>query len=441
MNTYPEYCYAENSRWFTELPSHWRLIKAKRIFRNIREKSDPTDKQLAASQKYGIIPQKEMIKLNNAKVMLALKGTENFKKVQKDDFVISLRSFEGGIEHSNHDGCITPAYTVLRLADKELSPDYFKKALKCQPFIEALNSASEGIRDGKSISFEEFGELFLAVPSFSEQTMIANFLDRELIRIDALVSEKQNFINLLEEKRQALISHVVNTGLDDSVEMKDSGVESIGKIPANWKIEKIKHSLRSVESGTSVNSESTPANDGKYGVLKTSCVSNGYFAPEENKQVINDDMSRVSCPVKANRLIVSRMNTPELVGASGYTDKSYPKLFLPDRLWQLEFNERVNTKYIFYWAQTASYRDQIKSVCVGTSSSMQNLSQDDFKNFKLPIPSKPTQDLIVEHIDKSNELINRVKLETLNSVALLRERRSALISAAVTGKIDVREEA
>ena len=104
--------------WLGKIPSHWGFLDGKRVFDNIKITAFPRDKQLAVSQKHGVIPQDLMMEINDAKVMLALKGTDAFRHVERNDFVISLRSFEGGIEHSHYDGCVSPAYTVLRPSKK-----------------------------------------------------------------------------------------------------------------------------------------------------------------------------------------------------------------------------------------------------------------------------------------------------------------------------------
>ncbi|MBE3852573.1 restriction endonuclease subunit S [Vibrio parahaemolyticus] len=253
MKPYPRYNQS-SARWYSSFPETWSEVKAKRLFSNERERASSEDEQLAASQKYGVIPQALMMAQNNAKVMLALKGTDNFKQVKENDFVISLRSFEGGIEHSKYNGCISPAYTVLRLRHESSHPNYFRYALKCSPFIQALNSTSEGIRDGKTITYDEFGELLVALPSQAEQKAIATFLDRETLRIDSLIEEKQTFIKLLKEKRQALISHVVTKGLNPNVEMQDSGIEWIGQVPKHWGISKVRY-LGQCQNGINIGGE------------------------------------------------------------------------------------------------------------------------------------------------------------------------------------------
>ena len=199
--------------WLGEIPSHWRGIFGKRIFSNVRKTAQKNDKQLAVSQKYGVIPQVLMMQLNDSKVVLALKGTESFRHVEKDNFVISLRSFEGGIEHSSFDGCVSPAYTVL----KNIAPlhhYYYRFLFKCQPFIAALKSSSDSLRDGKSISFEQFGNIKFPLNTIPEQIFIASFLDYETTKIDTLIQKQLKQIELLKERRTALISAAVTGKID-----------------------------------------------------------------------------------------------------------------------------------------------------------------------------------------------------------------------------------
>ena len=121
---YPDYK-DSGSQWLGSIPSQWIIFDGKRIFNKRSELALDEDEQLAASQKYGVIPQSLMMQLNDTKVMLALKGTSSFRHVDKNDFVISLRSFEGGIEHSDYKGCVSPAYTVLN-ASKIISPRFYR---------------------------------------------------------------------------------------------------------------------------------------------------------------------------------------------------------------------------------------------------------------------------------------------------------------------------
>ena len=220
-------------------------------------------------------------------------------------------------------------------------------------------------------------------------------------------------------------------------EYKESGVGSLGEVPSHWSVNKIKTVIRAIDSGVSVNAVDTPAEDQTFGVLKTSCVYDGTFRPEENKAVVQEELGRVACPVEKDAIIVSRMNTPALVGAAGLVKESKPNIFLPDRLWQVHF-QFCSPRFVHYWTLSQAYRCQVEIACSGTSSSMQNLGQDQFKSFWIPLPSEDEQVSIAAFLDRETAKIDALIGEQENLLALLRERRSALIAAAVTGKIDVR---
>jgi type I restriction enzyme S subunit len=216
---------------------------------------------------------------------------------------------------------------------------------------------------------------------------------------------------------------------------KDSGVEWLGKVPVHWALSPIKYLVSSIESGTSVNATDIPAGEGECGVLKTSCVYSGKFDPAENKAIVPEEYGRASCPLMVGSLIVSRMNTPDLVGAAGLVSQAPEGIFLPDRLWQISF-AGISATFAYYWSQAALYRAQVKMVCTGTSSSMQNLSQDQFKDFVLGVPSCDEQKAISACLDRETARIDALVEKKTRFIELLREKRQALITHAVTKGLD-----
>ena len=273
----------------------------------------------------------------------------------------------------------------------------------------------------------------LLVPSLAEQRAISRLLDKEIARIDALIAEQEGLVEILRERRRAVIEQaVVNQNISHGARRQP---------PVSAFLVPLRRLLRSVESGVSVNSGSRPAMSGELAVLKTGVVLRGTFAVEENKVVDEpEEISRLSCPVRGESLIVSRMNTPSLVGAAAYVPLAHDWLFLPDRLWQVTFNDRASAKFVDYWTKTRHYREQVESACVGTSSSMQNISRGDFASLTIPLPERLEQDLVVAYLDEQTQKTDALIAEAEGIVAVAKERRSALISAAVTGQIDVRGE-
>ncbi|NRF15648.1 restriction endonuclease subunit S [Vibrio coralliilyticus] len=434
MKPYPRYNQS-SARWYSSFPETWSEVKAKRLFSNERERASSEDEQLAASQKYGVIPQALMMAQNNAKVMLALKGTDNFKQVRENDFVISLRSFEGGIEHSKYNGCISPAYTVLRLRHESSHPNYFRYALKCSPFIQALNSTSEGIRDGKTITYDEFGELLVALPNQAEQKAIATFLDRETQRIDSLIEEKQNFIKLLKEKRQALISHVVTKGLNPNVEMQDSGIEWIGQVPKHWEVKKIKHICSNFMYGTS---QDCNQSDVGYPVLRIPNIKSTNVDFEDLKYANISDVDALTYLLSRGDILLIRTNgNPNLVGQSALFDSNGQYLFA-SYLIKLTPKRGVDTSFLVEAMNSLSVR-QALTFQSRTSVGNYNLSIPSLANTSIAIPPIDEQKTITNYLSAATINIDLLTQETDKSIDLLKEHRTSLISAAVTGKIDVRE--
>ena len=169
-------------------------------------------------------------------------------------------------------------------------------------------------------------------------------------------------------------------GYEAYPEYRDSGVEWLGNIPNGWRVQKQKYIFESLESGVSVNAADVSTREGQIGVLKTSCVYTRNFRPEENKTVVPEELVRVRCPVKNQSIIISRMNTPDLVGAAAYVAMSTTIYF-----YQIVCGRQPSVTMLSILQSTSGtnmflkgFRDQIANAAEGASSSMQNIAQDDF---------------------------------------------------------------
>ena len=433
---YPEYK-DSGVEWLGEVPGHWQVQRLANLFRQVAEDGRDDLPVLTVSIHSGV-SDKEFDDNELDRKVTRIEDRTCYKRVAPGDLVYNMmRAWQGGFGTVTVAGLVSPAYVVARPI-KRISTFLVEQQLRTPAAVEEMRRHSRGVTDFRlRLYWEEFKTLSVVVPPPIEEAAIAAFLDRETAKIDALVAEQQNLIALLKEKRQALISHAVTKGLDPDVPMKDSGVAWLGEVPAHWVVKALKNVILRLQSGVSVNAIDTPAAEGEIGVLKTSCVYGGWFDPAENKAVLPEECERVACPVTAGTLIVSRMNTPDLVGAAGIVRESHPELFLPDRLWQVYFAD-ANAAFIHYWTHSPLYRAQVQQVCAGTSSSMQNLSQDQFRAFSLALPPEREQKAIAAFLDRETLKLDELVTQAASTIDLLQERRTALISAAVTGKIDVR---
>lgn len=197
--------------WIGEIPQVWDVRKGKYLFAQRNERGNNVKLQLLSpTQNYGVIPQDEYERLSG---MSAVKLDENInlkalKTIHKGDYCISLRSFQGGFEYSMNEGVISPAYQVFYPTVK-ISGGYYKYLFKDKGFISVINSYAMSLRDGKNISFEQFGNTVIPVPPLAEQERIAGFLDAKCAEVDALIAEKQNQLATLEEYKKSVIFEYV----------------------------------------------------------------------------------------------------------------------------------------------------------------------------------------------------------------------------------------
>lgn len=194
--------------WIGEIPDGWEIVPAKYLFSNSDKRKSLNDEQLTSSQKYGIITQKEYMQRENAKIVMATQGIEKWKHVEPNDFIISLRSFQGGLEMSEITGCITWHYVVLKPV-KEIIPRYYKWFFKSDVYIKALQNTCNFIRDGQDLRYSNFVQVPLIDIPLKEQYKIADYLDSKCSEIDALLQNYEDQIATLEEYKKSIIYEYV----------------------------------------------------------------------------------------------------------------------------------------------------------------------------------------------------------------------------------------
>lgn len=216
------------------IPIDWKMIPSKRLFTEGKERKRPEDKPATASQKYGIIAQEDYMQKEGKRIVIATQGLDDWKHVDPDNFVISLRSFQGGIERSAISGCVTWHYIVL-IPQAGVIPQYFKWLLKSKSYIKALQGTSEFIRDGQDLRYSNFVKVDLPLVPIDEQVEIAQYIETEVEKIDKAIPVVQKEIDLLREYRTRLISDVVTGQIDVrgiaipeyELEVDNSDLESI----------------------------------------------------------------------------------------------------------------------------------------------------------------------------------------------------------------------
>lgn len=206
-------------------------------------------------------------------------------------------------------------------------------------------------------------------------------------------------------------------------------------VPPSWSRVLLSEVIASLDAGVSVNSEGRQRRIDEIGVLKTSCVSGGRFNPIEHKAVLNGERGRVRVPVTSDAIILSRMNTPDLVGESAYVEVDQPDLFLPDRLWLLRTNNRANCRWLSFYMQSEFFRRQIDDIATGTSGSMKNISKGRLADLSLPLPPLDEQQRIGDVLKTVDAAISSAKAVARAARRTTQTMRHELLRVSADGEI------
>lgn len=305
-----------------------------------------------------------------------------------------------------------------------LNSTYYKEHIA----LEASGGAQPNISDTQLLSFK-----FGLSPSITEQTQIARFLDHETAKIDALIAEQKRLIKLLQEKRQAVISHAVTKGLDPNVPMKDSGVEWLGEVPAHWEVSKFKWKVSSASGGTPSTSNFERYYNGTIPWLRTTDLNNDVLF-EAEIYVTEKAVEETSC-----RLVPKKSVLIAMYGGDGTIGKHSLLMFnsaINQAVCALLPNPHLLPEYLHAYVEF--YRPHWM---VGAESSRKdpNIGQDRIGDHYALVPPSSEQVLIFNKVADLRNQYDQLCNEATKSIQYLKERRSALISATVTGKIDVRD--
>lgn len=298
----------------------------------------------------------------------------------------------------------------------------------------------DDLRDGLSLGHLSF--LRTPLPPIAEQRVIANFLERKTAAIDALIVKKERLIELLQEKRQALITQAVTKGLNPSAPLKSSQIGGAELIPAHWSVMPLKRALNRIEQGWSPEGEGRVADDSEWGVLKSGCVNEGVFVETENKALPSSVQPRHDLEVRPGDLLMSRASgSPRLIGSVALVPSCRTHLMISDKLYRLNPNADVAIPEFLAIALSAHIaRQQIESFIRGAEGLANNISQSDVKRLIIPFPPIAEQVEVVELVTRETTSLDAVARNIRLSTLALREFRQAMISAAVIGKIDIRAE-
>lgn len=421
LKPYPEY---KNSGlpWLGMYPKSWNLRRTKSLFKERIQKGYPSEPLLAATQTRGVIKKEDYA----IRTVTAQKDLHLLKLVDVGDYVISLRSFQGGIEVAHCRGIISPAYTVLSLRNSDAT-EYYSHFFKSKQFIDSLSLFVTGIREGQNIDYERLSRVELPLPSQTEQAAIIRFLDHANRKIDGFIRAKKKLIGLLNEQKQAIIQHAVTRGLDPDVKLKPSGIPWLGDIPEHWDTpfnrqifkETIRPNWGKPELPLSLSQRDglIPTDEMKERSLKTSSFKNW-------KVVIPGDLVLNRFKAHLGVFFASTLR--------GIVSFHYG-VFSSQR--------QLNTKYFELLFHITPYRIEYAGRSNGMTVGLQNLSNQNFYSVRSIFPPIQEQDAIISYLKNETSGLDFTISRLEREIDLFNEYRARLTADIVTGKLDVREAA
>lgn len=407
--------------WIGQIPKGWELRRAKTLFTQRNSKGNEIEVLLSPTQKYGVVPQSQLEGVVQVKEDTDL---QMFKTVHKGDFVISLRSFQGGFEYSLYEGVCSPAYQVF-YPTLPICDTYYRYLFKSQSFISKMNNLTVGIREGKNIQYVDFANSQIPVPPLAEQERIAAFLDAECAEIDAVLEKTRASIEEYKKLKQAVITQAVTKGIRGDRPMKDSGIEWIGEIPAEWDVlNLVAHTSMLTPMRDRPENLDGPIPwvriedfDGKYiDASKAGLGVSMETVKEMNLKVypVGTILCTSSC-IMGKCAIVSR----ELVSNQRFIG------IIPDRT--------TDKTYLYYLMTSNAERMNFLS----TGALQANLSRSAFEHLKVQFPPYSEQQEIAAYLDDKCEKIDALIAKKQQYLTEIENYKKSLIYEYVTGKKEV----
>ncbi|MFF5054608.1 restriction endonuclease subunit S [Micromonospora sp. NPDC000663] len=352
----------------------------------------------------------------------------NYKLVEPNDFVIGLRSFQHGFSSSSVRGLVSPAYTVFR-PGLEVDHRYYKYYFRSARFLAQLANIAQGIRQGKTIDFEDFANLQVPLPDLQDQRRIADFLDGESSRIDGVVKSRRKQMALLEEREYSRIFHAIR-GAAERGHRRHSGVGWLGDVPVSWPVLSVTSQFE-VLLGKMLNQERARGDHLKP-YLRNTNVQWDRITTEDLLEMNFPPHERQRYLVRAGDLLICEGGQP---GRSAIWDGSVEEIYYQKALHRARSRGRSSVRWLFYCLKAAAALDVFSAE--GNTTTIGHLTGEQLRSHRFPFPDRVTQNRIVSELDEVTEHVRQLNELFVRQVQMLTERRQALVTAAVNGEIDV----
>lgn len=417
----------------TQLPVGWQLLPNIAIFEERKEKGTLNEETLSISAIRGIVKSSDY---ENRKDRTSDDKSEYLLVYEGDLAYNTMLMWDGAIGHSSFRGIVSPAYTVLK-AKIKLNPKFFHYQMRTEFYKNYSRRFSYGIVDARMrLYYVHFKRMYSIVPPLEVQNAIVKYLDKKNEVIEKFICNKERFVELLEEEKKDKINSAFTKGLNPNIEMRNAEVDWLQKIPKHWEVKRLKFLTKIISKGSTPSTEGRSMADEGIRFLKAENIFNSLVTetPSFFIDAITHRILKRSQLEENDLLFVIAGAT---IGKVGILKKEFLPANTNQAVSFIRLKRKVDVEFCFYWLQSNFITTSIWLKAV--TSAQPNLAMEDLGNLVIPYPSEKEKLELVEYIKHEHGILDLAISKAKKEIASIKEYRESIITAAVTGKINVGE--
>lgn len=407
--------------WVGAIPNHWRVSKIKQIVRWKSVKGQPDLPVLSLYRDYGVIPKDSRDDNHNVTSL----DTSGYKVVEHGDLVINkMKAWQGSLAVSEYNGIVSPAYHICKITSENICKKYLHYLLRDASYLPEYMRLSTGLRVGQwDLSFDDFKNIPFLVPPLAEQERIAAFLDAECAEIDAVLEKTRASIEEYKKLKQAVITQAVTKGVRGDRPMKDSGIEWIGEIPAEWDVIRVKQLLKERNERSKEGKEEPLSMSQKVGLVPTKFLES---IPNMASSFVGAKLAYV------DDLVFNKLKAHLGV----FSVSRYDGLVSPDYAVYCSTG-KSNLKYLEYIFKTPQCIGEFRKKSTGIAAGLMRLYTEGLFSIYLPYPALSEQEEIAEYLNEKCAGIDALIAKKQQYLTEIENYKKSLIYEYVTGKKEV----
>ncbi len=423
-------------QWIGEVPVHWEITRMKSILENVSIRNHPEAEVLSLYRDLGVLPKNSRDDNHN----VTSEDTAQYKYVEVGNLVINkMKAWQGSLAVSNYEGIVSPAYYVCKFRSSKINKRYIHFLVRCSAYAQEFERLSTGMRVGQwDLGISDFMRVPVLLPPFPEQSAIAAYLDTQCAKIDEIIAQAKASIEDYKQWKASIIYEAVTKGLDPDVEMKDSGIPWIGKVPTHWRVTKIKNFV-SIRSGITLGKQYPPGTQLiSCPYLRVANVKAEYVDLQDVATIMVTSEEAEKYALKSGELLMTEGGDRDKLGRGTIWHGEIPGCLHQNHVFAVQVDEKyMLTKFLDYLTASPVGREYFDLTAKKTTN-LASTNATTILQFSVPIPPLTEQEKIITILDRNTATINEVIAEKETLVSDLESYKKSLIYEVVTGKSRIR---